>query len=127
MAHRTDFPEHEGARSTTLNSDIPVYMPWCYFRAPVSTLQHQTEDGDMDLIDVAAKFRTVFLTKFWPQRNRSGSLTAVWLNVWASLPPKMKASSCTYECSIGPRNKIAFIFTNARKWNPRGRTKQSGL
>jgi hypothetical protein len=127
MAHRTDFPEQEGARATTLNGNIPVYIPWCYFRALVLTLQHRREDGRMDFIDVAAKFRAVFLTKFWCQRNRSGSLTAEWLNVWASLPPKTKPSPCTYKCCLVSRNKNAFIFRNARTCNTRGRPKQGVL
>jgi hypothetical protein len=63
-------------RAKKLNRDILVYMPWCYLRAPVSTLQHQTEDGVMDLTDVAAKFRAVFLTKFGPKRTAVGLLTA---------------------------------------------------
>jgi hypothetical protein len=127
MAHRTDFPEYKGSRATNLNGDIPVYMPWCYFRAPVSTLQHQTEDGGMDLNNVAAKYREVFLRKLWSQRDRSGSLTAEWLSVWASLLPKTKPSPCTYECSLGPRNTCEFIFTNGPIWNPRGNPKQGGL
>jgi hypothetical protein len=73
MAHRTDFPEQEGARTTILNGDILVHMPWCCFRAPVSTLKHQPEDGVLDLIDVADKFHAVFLTTFWLQRNRNVS------------------------------------------------------
>jgi hypothetical protein len=54
MAHRTDFPEHEGARATILEGDIVVKMPWYYFRSPISTLQQLTEDGGIDLVDVAA-------------------------------------------------------------------------
>jgi hypothetical protein len=61
----------------------------------------------MDLNDVAVKFREVFLTKLWSQRNRSGSLTDEWLNVWALLPPKTKHSPSTHECSLGPMNKKA--------------------
>jgi hypothetical protein len=29
MAHRTDFPDLDGARATGLNVDILVYMAWC--------------------------------------------------------------------------------------------------
>jgi hypothetical protein len=47
MKHRTDFPEKEEARATNPNGDILVYIVWWYFRTPVSTLQHQTEDGGM--------------------------------------------------------------------------------
>jgi hypothetical protein len=66
MAQKTDFPENEGARTTNLTGDILVYMPRCYIRAPVSTLQHQTEDGGMNFIDITAKFCTVFLTNLVP-------------------------------------------------------------
>jgi hypothetical protein len=65
---------------TNLNGDI-VFMPWCYFRAPLSTLQHNSEDEGMGLIDVAAKFHTVILKSVWLQRNRGGPLTGEWLNV----------------------------------------------
>jgi hypothetical protein len=82
MAHRTYFPEHRIAGATNLNGDILVHMPWCHFRYPVQTLQHQTGDGGMNLIDVAAKFSAVFLIQFLSQRNRSASLTAEWLHVW---------------------------------------------
>jgi hypothetical protein len=100
MTHRTDFPSPEAARATNLNGDILVYMPWGYFRAPVLNLQHQTKNGEKDLIDVAPKFRAVPPLpnppkKIGSQRNRSGSLTAEWLNVWGSLTPKTKPSPCT--------------------------------
>jgi len=32
MAHRTDFPNPDGARATDLNVDILVYMVWCDLR-----------------------------------------------------------------------------------------------
>ena len=41
----------------------------------------------MDSIDVADKSRALFLTTFWVQGNRTGSLTAEWLSVWVSLFP----------------------------------------
>jgi hypothetical protein len=127
MTHRTDFPEHETARATNLNGDILIYMPWCYFRDPVSTLQQQTEDGGMDLIDITAKFPQLFLQNVGP-KNRSETLAAEWLNVWAPLTPKTKPSSPrSHVSSLGSRNKNAFVFMNARAWNPRGRTKQGGL
>ena len=57
------------------------------FMFPVSTLHRQTEDECKDLIDVADKSRALFLTTFWVQGNRTGSLTAEWLSVWVSLFP----------------------------------------
>jgi hypothetical protein len=77
-------------------------MPWCYFRSPASTLQQEMENGGMNLIDLAAKFRVVFLQNFGLKENRNGSLTAEWLNVWASLHPKTNPS---HECSIRPRKE----------------------
>jgi hypothetical protein len=74
MALSTNFPDAEGARAI--------------FRVPQSTLQSQTEDGGIDLIDVAAKCRALFLTRFRAKRDRSGSLTAEWFNVRASLPAR---------------------------------------
>jgi hypothetical protein len=61
MRHKADFPVQEGARVTIANRDILLYtyMTWCYFRAPVSNLQHRMEDGGMAIIDVAAKFHAI--------------------------------------------------------------------
>ena len=59
------------------------------FSVPLSTLQRLTEDWSMDLIHVAAKCRALFVTRFWVHGERDGSLTAQWLNVWASLSPRM--------------------------------------
>jgi len=44
----------------------------------------------MYLTDVAAKCHALFLTRFWTQADRSGSLTAEWLNACASLSPRTK-------------------------------------
>jgi hypothetical protein len=59
------------------------------FRVPLSTLTRRTEQGGLNVIDIAAKRRVLFLTRFWAQGERDGSLTAVWLNVWALLFPGM--------------------------------------
>jgi hypothetical protein len=76
MGHSKDFPEAEGACAI--------------LRVPLSTLQRQTEDEGMDLIDVAAKCPALFLTRFRTQVDRKGSLTAEWLYVWASLCARKK-------------------------------------
>jgi len=66
------------------------------FRVSLSTLQRWTGDGYLGLIDVAAKCRAIFLTRFWAVVERDGSLTAECLNVWALLssrtnPPHIRA------------------------------------
>jgi hypothetical protein len=55
--------------SDNLNCDILLHMPWFYFRAPVSTLKHLTEDGGLEFIDVATKFLQFFLKTFGPKRT----------------------------------------------------------
>jgi hypothetical protein len=46
------------------------------FRVPLSTLQRRTEEGGSNFIDIAAKFRALFLTRICAQGERGGSLTA---------------------------------------------------
>ena len=77
--------KHERQLSTAISWYI-----WrgAIFRVPLSTFQCQTLDRGMDLIDVAAKCRALFPTRFWAQGDRDGSLTAEWLNVWALLSPR---------------------------------------
>jgi hypothetical protein len=59
------------------------------FRVPLSTLQRWTEEGGLNLIDVTAKCRSLYLTRFWAQGERDGSLTAALLNAWTLLSPGM--------------------------------------
>ena len=63
-------------------------MAWCNLQGVSINLVTQDEDGGLDLTDVAAKCRALFLTRFWAQGERDGSLTAKWLNVWAFLSPR---------------------------------------
>jgi hypothetical protein len=125
MAHNTDFPDLEGARATTLNG-ISLYI-WraAIFRVPLSTLQNRTEDGSTELIDVAAHCRALVLTRFWVPRYRSGSLTAEWLNVWASLSPRTNSP----HIRVIPRTVeyLGIYFHEWEIWNPRGRPKEGGL
>jgi hypothetical protein len=80
--------EHEGQPLTTISWDI---LRGAIFRVPLSTLTRRTEEGGLNLIDIAAKCRALFITRFWAQRERDGSLTAAWLNVWALLFPWIKS------------------------------------
>ena len=80
-AHSTDLPASK-ERELHLLTAIFLYI-WhdAIVRVPLSTLQRQTEDGGLDLIDVAVKCYALFLVRFWAQGERDGSLTAEWLNV----------------------------------------------
>jgi hypothetical protein len=81
MAHSTDFPDPVRARQTTPSGNILVYIAWWCLQ--VASINLATAGGGRRyaLIDVAAKCRTLFLVRFWAQRDRSGLLTVEWLNV----------------------------------------------
>ena len=86
---------------------ILTAISWCIWRDAIfmvllSTLQGRTEDGGLDMIDVAAKSRALFLTRSWAQGERDGSLTAEWFNVWTLLssrtnPPHIRIIYRTLE------------------------------
>jgi len=61
-----------------------VWFIWkgTIFRIPLSTLQRRREDGGLELIDIEAKCRTLFLTKMREQGAKEGTLTAAWLQRW---------------------------------------------
>jgi hypothetical protein len=71
-----------------LFTEISWYM-WrgAIWRVPLSTLR-RTEEGGLNLIDIAAKCRALFLTRCWAQGERAGSLTVAWLNIRTSLSPR---------------------------------------
>jgi hypothetical protein len=87
MANSTDFPTPKEHVRQLLTS-IPFNI-WrgTIFMVPLSTLQRQTEVGGIDLIDVVAKCRALFLTSFLAQGDRRGSLTAEWLTISQTEPP----------------------------------------
>jgi hypothetical protein len=93
-------------------------------RVPLSTLQRQTEDGGMDLIDVAAKFRVLFFNSVWAQGDRREWLAAeahfMGLAISQDEPPRVRVIPRTLEY-------LRIFFTNGRLWNPTGRPKQGGL
>ena len=78
--------EHERQLLTAISWYI--YMAWCNLQGVCINLVTQDEEGGLDLIDVAANCRALFLTRFWAQGERDGSLTAEWLNIWALLSPR---------------------------------------
>jgi hypothetical protein len=77
--------EHERHLATAISWYI-----WngAILRVPLSTLQRRTENGGLDLIDIATKCRALFLTRVWVQAERDGLLTAAWLHVWDVLAPR---------------------------------------
>ena len=120
-AHSTDFPGLRGARATCLNGNILVYMAWWDLRSTFISLTRA--EGGMDLLDVAAKCRAHFVTRFWSQGAKG---TDRWL-----LSGSIYGLCClpgltphTFELSLGPGNNHAFIFTNGSTRNPRCRAKQ---
>jgi len=79
----------------------------------------------MNLTDVVAQCRALFLTIFWSQRYGSGSVTAEWLSVWVPLPPitnppHIRIIPSTWEY-------LSIYFHEWEIWNPRGRPNQGGL
>jgi hypothetical protein len=85
IAHSTDFPDPEGARAATLNGNFLVRSD-----LQGASLNLTTTDVGMELIDVVTKWRALFLIRSRTQGDRSGSLTADWLNVRTSLSPMAK-------------------------------------
>ena len=111
-----DSKEHERQLLTAIS--------WCMwrgviFRVSLATLELQTEDGGVDLIDDAAKFHALFPTRFWAQ----GKDVARWRLSGSTYEPCSLPGrpAPTYAWSLGSWNTYAFIFTNGSIWNPRGR------
>jgi len=70
------------------------------FRVPVSTLQRRTENGGLNLIDVAAKRRALLLTRLRAQGGKGG----------------------TADCCMAPGMGLAFTQENPS--SPRSDTKK---
>ena len=58
------------------------------FRVPLSTLQSRKEDGGLELLNIEAKCRALFLTKMRDQGAKEGTLTAAWLQRWDLREPQ---------------------------------------
>jgi len=52
------------------------------FRIVLTSLQRRREEGGLELIDIEAKYRAIFLTKMREQGARDRTLTAAWLQRW---------------------------------------------
>jgi hypothetical protein len=100
--------EHERQLLTAISWYI---LRGAFFRVPLSTLTRRTEEGGLNLIDIAAKCRALFLTRFWAQRERDGSLTVAWLNVWALLFSGMKFSHPTYTSNPREYGIPTYLFS----------------
>jgi len=81
-----------------------VWFIWkgTIFRVPLSTLQRRREDGGLELLDIEAKCRGLFLTKMRDQGAKEGTLTAAWLQRWnlrkpEGNPPNMLRIPRTFE------------------------------
>jgi hypothetical protein len=49
---------------------------------PTSTLQKSKEQGGWELVNVAAKCKTLLINRMWIQRNKADTATALWLQTW---------------------------------------------
>ena len=58
------------------------------FRVPLSTLQRRRQDGGLELLDIEAKCRALFLTKMRDQGAKEGTLTAAWVQWWNLRKPE---------------------------------------
>jgi len=67
-----------------------VWFIWkgTIFRVPLSTLQRRREEGGLELLDIEAKCRALFLTKKRNQGAKEGTLTAAWLQRWKLRKPE---------------------------------------
>ena len=81
------------------------------FRVPLSTLQRRKEDGGLELLDIGAKCRALFLTKLRDQGTKEGMLTAAWLQRWGLREPKGNPPH-TYRI---PR-KFQYLLIYALEW-----------
>ena len=52
------------------------------FRVPMSTLQRRKQQGGWDLLNVAAKCRTLLHFRLQSQSHDHGTLTATWFRAW---------------------------------------------
>jgi hypothetical protein len=76
-------------------------------RVPVAVLRARKTEGGWDLIDVAAKYRTLFFCRLHTPATRRGKATAAWFRQWnlsgpVPNPPKAAAKSngiCTRLCN----------------------------
>jgi hypothetical protein len=80
----------------------------------------------MDFIDVAAKYHALFLKRFWNQEDRSGWLTAEWLNVWDSLSPRINTPPPPH-IRVIPRNlEYLRIYFHERAYMETQRQAETG-
>jgi hypothetical protein len=110
--------EHMHQLATTISWYI---WKGAILRVPLSTLQGQTQNRSLGLIDIAAKCRTLFLTRLMAQGEREETLSRAWIQAWDRRPPKdnppnIRAIPRTFEC----------IRSNGRIWHPGGRTSRIG-
>ena len=87
MAHSTNFPiSKEHVRY--LAKAIWFIWKGTIFCVPMSTLQHRREEGGLELLDIEAKCRALFLTKMRDQGAKEGTLTTAWLQRWDLQKPE---------------------------------------
>jgi len=75
------------------------------FGVPLSTLQRRKQDGGLELLDIEAKCRALFLIKMRDQGAKEGTLTAGWVQRWNLRKPEGNSPNIlripqTYECLL---------------------------
>ena len=59
-----------------------VLMERRHFRVPMPTLRRRKQQGGWDLLNVAAKCRTLLHLRLQSQSHDHGTLTATWFRAW---------------------------------------------
>ena len=81
------------------------------FRVIITTLQRVKTDGGLQLLDIEAKCRALFLIKMRDQGEKEGTLTAAWLHRWDLREPKANPP----HIEKIPR-KFEYLRIYAREW-----------
>jgi hypothetical protein len=98
----------------TPNSNRLVHKPGCDLQgAAINSTRYDGERG-LNLIDIAAKCRALFLTRFWAQGKGAGSLAAVWLNMWASLSTRANPPPHTHTLAIS--ETMSYLRSYILEW-----------
>lgn len=122
MAHITDFPKRERAPSTNLNFDVLIYMAWCDFRG--SSIKFTTPEGVIEMIDVAATCRVLFLNTFG--HNWQDLVADCWVVHCMNLAICQDEPHTHIRDTFRSCNTYAFIFTDRVIWYHTARPKQGG-
>jgi hypothetical protein len=124
MAHRTDFPDSDGARETNINGNILVSMGWCNLQ--VASINHTTPDGRrrVGLVRCRIKIPCPFYQISDPRGKALVADYRVAQGIGLAISQGKPAR--TYGWFLGPYNTYSSIYTswcigNPRDWPNEGR------